>query len=99
MKYLLLAFVVISFVHCASNPNQLTEEGKKVQVMSGKKPMEGCEVVDKVTGENDINSIQVATNKARNMAAKKGANYILVEDELLNGSHAKVIATAYSCSE
>ena len=99
MKYLVLALMLVSFVHCASNPNQLTEDGKKVQIMSGKKPMEGCEVVDKVTGENDISSIQVSTNKVRNAAAKKGANYVLIEDEILNGSKAKVIATAYSCAE
>ena len=99
MKHLLLAVVLVSFVNCASNPNQLTEAGKKVQIIAGKKPMEGCEVVDKLIGENDINSIQAATNKVRNMAASKGANYVLVEDEILNGSKAKVVATAYSCSE
>ncbi|HAZ12297.1 MAG: hypothetical protein A2X86_03580 [Bdellovibrionales bacterium GWA2_49_15] len=99
MKYLLLALLVVSFVHCASNPNQLTEAGKKVQIMSGKKPMEGCEVVDKVIAENEIGSIQVSTNKVRNIAAQKGANYVLIEDEILNGSKAKVIATAYTCTE
>ncbi|MBI2518944.1 MAG: hypothetical protein HYV97_00940 [Bdellovibrio sp.] len=99
MKFLLMVLLLVSFVHCASNPNQLTEDGKKVQVIPGKKPMEGCEVVDKVIGENDIGSIQVSTNKVRNAAAKKGANYVLIEDEILNGGKAKVIATAYTCTE
>lgn len=99
MKYTLACLALLVFASCASNPNQLTEAGKKVQIMSGKKPMEGCEVVDKVSGENELASIQVATNQVRNAAAKKGANYVQIQDEILNGQNAKVYATAYTCEE
>jgi|GEM_PF-1166464 len=94
------AVLLIALIQgCASNPNQLTDDGKKVQIMPGKKPMEGCEVVDRFVGENDMSSIQVATNMVRNMAAKKGANYVLIEDEIQNGQKVKVIATGYSCEQ
>jgi hypothetical protein len=99
MKIVLMMLTAGLLLSCSSNPNMLSDAGRTVQVMPGKKPMEGCEVVDKITGENDISSIQVATNKVRNMAAKKGANYVLIEDEIINGSKAKVIATAYLCAE
>jgi len=84
-------------VSCGSDKKRLSEEGKKVQIFEGKKAYEGCEVVDKITSENDIGSVQVATNGVRNKAADLGANYVLIHDEIKNGSKVKVIATAYEC--
>lgn len=94
---LLLSFIMAAAITgCSSNKMALTEEGRAVQEFSGK-PMAGCDVVGKVVGENESNSIDGAKNQTRNRAAELGANYILIQDELQNGNHWAVHAMAYKC--
>lgn len=57
-----------------------------------------CSTVDKVVGENEMDSEELATNHARNLAAKSGGNAIVVDEVVDNGGVVKVYATAYRCN-
>lgn len=75
---------------------QLSEGGKNVQIMAGK-PYEGCEVIGTVVGENDYGAVQVATNHARNLVAKKGGNYLQVKNDVRNGKKVEIHGLGYLC--
>lgn len=92
MKYL---GMLVLLVACASKPEQLTEKAKNLEVY-GTKPS-NCNVVGKVTGENDMGSKEIALNQALNAAAKLGASGVFVNQEVPNGKNFKVYATAYQC--
>lgn len=83
---------------CASNPYQLTKEGKQVEVLKRKPREEECDVVSKLKAENSDGSEAMAKNKARNMAADKGADSIYFDDMIPNGKSRVIMATAYSCN-
>lgn len=97
MKMLALSACLMLLVSgCATERKKLTTGGKKVEVMVGK-PHSGCNVVDKIIGENDNGSVPLATNHARNMAAEMGGNGLIVNREVQNGKSVRVHATVYDC--
>lgn len=92
MKYLIL---VIMLAGCASNPNQLSEKAKDLEVYQTK-PTD-CKVAGRVVGEHQQGSKELALNHALNQAADLKATGIFVNQEVPNGSIMKVHATAYQC--
>ena len=95
-KIAIFTFLFVGLFSCGGNPTKLSDDGRKIQTLDGK-PYDGCEVAGKVKGESEIASLKLANNHARNLAADLGANYIKIEDEIINGHEAKVIAMAYDC--
>lgn len=89
-------FLLVFVMACSSRPGQLTDKAKDVEVYANK-PAD-CNAVGKVTG-NDKNGItELATNDARNQAAKLKATGIVVNQEVPNGKGRTVHATAYDCN-
>lgn len=95
----LLAFTLFTS-GCASNPYQLNDKGRKVDVLK-RKPKRGdsdCEVVGKVSAVHEEGSTDLAQNKARNMVADQGADSIYFDDVIKNGKSRKVMAIGYKCN-
>ena len=88
--------VALLLTSCATERKRLTAEGKKVAVMVGK-ANKGCNTVDKIVGENDNGSVELATNHARNIAAEMGGNGLVVNREVQNAKKVRVHATVYDC--
>lgn len=93
MKFLI---VLIFAFACASNPGQLSEKAKNLEVYSNKPS--GCHIVGKVVGIDKNGSTELATNHALNQAADLNANGIFVNQEVPNGNTRAVHATAYHCN-
>jgi hypothetical protein len=83
------------FSACSSNPGQLTEKAKKLEVYATK-PAE-CRVMGRVVGVNKEGSKELALNHALNEASELNATGIFVNQEVPNGSVMNVHATAYQC--
>lgn len=86
-------------VACASNAYQLSDDGRKVEILK-RKPKSGgdCEVVEKVSATHDEGSADLAKNKARNIVADKGGDSIYFDDVISNGKKRQVLATGYKCN-
>jgi hypothetical protein len=94
---LFLSLILVMISSCGGvDKEQLSESGKNVQIMEGK-PYEGCEVIGTVVGENDYGAVQVATNHARNLVAKKGGNYLQVKNDVRNGKKVEIHGLGYTC--
>ncbi|MGB0453866.1 MAG: hypothetical protein ACPGJV_09140 [Bacteriovoracaceae bacterium] len=93
---LVVLTVLLSF-SCSVSKKKLTAEGGKVRILDFKKNT-GCSVIDKVVGENDMDSEDLAKNHARNLAAKSGGNAIYFDEIIRNGSSIKIHSTAYQCN-
>lgn len=96
MKKIICLSLLVTLVACSVSKKKLTSKGKMVKVMARK--ASNCNTVDKVVGENDMDSEELATNHARNLAGKSGANAIVVDEVVDNGGNVKVYATAYTCN-
>lgn len=92
MKYLI---PMLMFVACSSNPAQLTEKAKDLEVYATK-PTD-CRVAGRVVGTDKLGSKELALNHALNQAADLKASGIFVNQEVPNGSVMNVHATAYQC--
>ena len=86
---------LLMFAACASNPGQLTEKAKALEVYATK-PTD-CRVQGKVTGVDENGSKELALNHALNQAAVMKASGIFVNQEVPNGKVMNVHATAYQC--
>lgn len=95
MKYIAV-LLLLTVVSCGVSKKKLTSAGMQVKVLDRKGS--GCSTVDKVVGENDMKSEELATNHARNLAGKSGANAIVVDEVVDNGAEVRVHATAYRCN-
>jgi hypothetical protein len=93
MKSLMVLFILGA---CASGPEKLSDKAKNLEVY-GNKPAD-CQVVGKFVGNNEIGSKELALNSVLNQAAKVGATGVHVNQEVPNGSHVSVYATAYQCN-
>jgi hypothetical protein len=91
MKY----FFFLILVACASKPQQLSEKARELEVFANKPTQ--CHVVGKVVGKNKMGSTELALNDAKNQAAELDATGIHVNQEVPNGNHRTVYATAYKC--
>jgi hypothetical protein len=92
MKYLILSLILVA---CSSNPAQLTDEAKKLEVYASK-PLD-CRAVGRVVGTDESGSKDLALNRALNQAADLKATGLFVHQEVPNGSVMNVHATAYQC--
>jgi hypothetical protein len=92
MKYL---FFILVFASCSTVPEQISEEGKKIEIYA-QKPSD-CRVTGRIVGVNKKGSKELALNQAINEAAKLGSSGIFVNQEIPNGPVMTVHATAYSC--
>lgn len=92
MKFLMLLLGVAA---CSSHPGVLSEKAKELEVYASKPA--NCSVVGKLVGADDNGSTELATNHARNQAAKLNATGIFVDQEVPNGKKRSVYATAYQC--
>lgn len=93
MKYLIPALLLAA---CSSNPTQLTEKAKNLEVYATK-PTD-CRVVGRVVGVDKTGSKELALNHAINQAADLKASGLFVNQEVPNGSVMNVHATAYDCN-
>jgi uncharacterized protein YceK len=97
MKNLLLSLTAMTLLTgCAVSKTVLTTEGEKIKVVN-RKPHKKCRAVVSVIGENDEGVLDLATNHARNLAGKKGADTLYVTDEVSQGGKWRVHATGYIC--
>jgi hypothetical protein len=92
MKYLISMLVLVG---CASNPGELSEKAKNLEVYASK-PSD-CRVQGRVVGTNKNGSKELALNHALNQASELKATGIFVNQEVPNGSVMTVHATAYQC--
>ena len=92
MKYLI---PMIMLAACASNPTQLSEKARDLEVYATK-PTD-CRVAGRVVGTDTKGSKELALNHALNQAADMKASGIFVNQEVPNGSVMNVHATAYQC--
>jgi Tfp pilus assembly ATPase PilU len=92
MKYLIPMFLLVA---CSSNPTQLTEKAKNLEVYATK-PAD-CRVAGRVVGVDKAGSKELALNHALNQAADLKASGIFVNQEVPNGNVMNVHATAYQC--
>jgi len=92
MKYLI---PMIMLAACASNPGQLSEKAKNLEVYATK-PAD-CRVQGRVVGTDKSGSKELALNHALNEAAELKATGIFVNQEVPNGNVMNVHATAYQC--
>ena len=95
---LMTCLVILS--GCAVQP---TEEAKKVHVVSS---IEGkrCQDLGMVIGSNAMgwtmsHDRQGAINEAKNIAADKGANTLVIEGNTSNMAQSTVVAKAYYCAD
>lgn len=88
--------LLLTVVSCGVSKKKLSKDGMKVKILDRKGS--NCSTVDKVVGENEMDSEELATNHARNLAAKSGGNAIVVDEVVDNGGVVKVYATAYRCN-
>ena len=91
-------FGTLILFSCSSSQTaiKLTDGGRNVKVLDSK-PGSNCEVMGKVEGLNDFGSVEVARVDARNQAAKMNANFIYINEEIMNGNQWKINAMAYEC--
>lgn len=87
--------ILLSFLAACSTSHQLNSESKKIEIYT--QAPKDCVVVGKVVGIHDEGSIDLARNQAINKANKLGANGVIVNQEIPNGSKMEVFATAYKC--
>lgn len=92
MKMLALFALTVA---CSSNPSQLTEKARDLEVYSTK-PV-GCTAMDRIVGVHEKGSKDLALNHALNQAAKLGATGVFVNQEVPNGNKMAVHVTAYRC--
>jgi len=59
MKILMMICLVAGLVSCAADRRKLSSKGAKVKILGNKKG-HGCSVLDKVMGENEIGSVELA---------------------------------------
>jgi len=95
-KSLMLCATLALFASCSTSKTKLSSGGKLVKTLQYKKN-DNCNVVNKVVGENDIGSEELAKNHARNLAAKSDGNAIYFDETVANGNKIRVHATAYAC--
>jgi hypothetical protein len=86
------------FTSCAVSKTVLTSEGELIKVVN-RKPHKKCRAVVSVIGENDEGVADLATNHARNLAGKKGADTLYVTDEVSQGNKWRIHATGYICKK
>ncbi|MBT3585888.1 MAG: hypothetical protein HN509_13360 [Halobacteriovoraceae bacterium] len=98
MKTNLLIACLLLLVSCATSKTKLSSDGMKVKVMSTKRGTK-CNVVNKVIGENDNGSEELARNHARNLAGNDGANAVHFDEVIKNGKDIKLYSTAYNCPQ
>ncbi len=95
MKILVLAALFL-LVSCSAHKTKLDEKSKNIEVLSSKKN-NGCHVVEKVIGENESGTEELALNHAKNLAIKAGGNAIYVEDTIKNAKTVRVHAIVFHC--
>ncbi|MBT3980790.1 MAG: hypothetical protein HOE90_05505 [Bacteriovoracaceae bacterium] len=93
MKKLMILLLLSA---CASNPGKLSDAGEKVRTLPSSKNT-GCKVVDKVIGESEKGSEELATNHARNLTADADGDAMYIDQVVPNGAMMRVFATAYKC--
>lgn len=97
MKKLICIAALTLISACAgTSKEQLSQEGASVKVYPNRRGLQ-CDVVGKVVGENTEGSVELARNHARNLAAQKGANAIVFDEEIQNGKNWKVFSTSFKC--
>jgi len=94
MKILSSLILLATLASCSTSTTQLSDSGKNVRVYPNRRGLQ-CEVVGKVVGENKEGSVELARNHARNLAGEKGADGIVFDEEIQNGSNWKVHSTAF----
>ncbi len=80
---------------CSSGPTQLSKKARNIEVVNNK-PV-GCSTVGKLVGNDSTGSREVALNDVLNQAADLDATVVHVNQEVPNGRHIAVHATAYQC--
>lgn len=83
---------------CAVSKTKLSDDGSKVKILASNKNPE-CHVLDKVIGENEKGSDELAKNHARNLAANLDGDAIYIDDMVNNANMVKVYATVYQCKK
>ncbi|MBT6324782.1 MAG: hypothetical protein HOJ35_02340 [Bdellovibrionales bacterium] len=96
MKFILVVLTGILFSSCSSLKGELTEKGMLVIEMS-RVVHNDCRIVKKIIGEDDSGTIELAVNHAKNLASEIDANFIMINDEIVNGKDVQVHAGAYRC--
>lgn len=94
-----LVVVVIGFQFLACSASTLTAGGQTVRVQKGDPPSD-CEEVGFVEGASSnlvSNYKENARNKMRNEAAARGANYLRLESEVIDGNGVRYESTAFKC--
>ena len=95
MKIITL-ILLITVTSCGVSKKKLSKGGMNVKILD--RTSSNCSTVDKVVGENEMSSEELATNHARNLTAKSGGNAMVVNEVVDNGGNVKVYATAYHCN-
>ncbi len=96
MKFILVLLVSVLFYSCSSLKGELTDKGRLVIEMSSVVHND-CKIIKKIIGEDDSGTIELAVNHAKNLASEVDANFILINDEIVNGKDVRVHAEAYNC--
>lgn len=87
---------MLALAACSSNPGQLSNDAKNIEVLVNK-PGQGCYTVGKVVGVSNEGSKELALNHALNQAAKLNASALHVNQEVPNGKKMMAYGTAYKC--
>ena len=95
MKHLIIFLLVLS--SCGTSKTKLSSDGKRVKMLKVKD--KNCHVMDKVVGENEKGSEELAENHARNLSGNADGNAMYIDEVVANGPRVKVYATAYHCPE
>ncbi len=98
MKILLIMSLVFTFSSCGTAKKKLSKDGAKVKVLTHRQG-HGCSVVDKVVGENEIGSLELAENHTRNLVADAGGDAVYYNETVRNSSFIKVYGTAFKCNK
>ncbi|MBD64933.1 MAG: hypothetical protein CME62_06980 [Halobacteriovoraceae bacterium] len=95
-KLILLSALFSLIVSCAVSKTKLSDEGREVKILPDKNNP-NCHVVDTLVAENEQGSDELARNYARNLAADKGGDALLINQVVSNGKKIRVYGTVYHC--
>ncbi len=95
MNHFLKVLVIFSLASCAVSKTKLSDDGKKVKIITHS---EGCSALGKVVGVNEEGIEELAHNHARNLAARMGADSVMLET-VGNGNMIRSNGVAYQCGK